>query len=1092
MRVLGAVEFVTPGGPVPAGGPVQRAVLAHLALHVGHSTEVERLLREVWGPDAATSERRSLATLLSRLRRTVEPFGWSIDHQAGAYRLECDGPATDVQQFRSEVEHARHADPVDAVELLGRALDRWTGDALAGLDAPFAEDWRRRLTSERHRAMELLARGYLALGQHDDAVMVLEDLTARTPYAEDHWALLVETLHRAGRPQAALAAYRTIDRLLRDDLGIDPGPELRAAELAVLERDRLETERTAGTLHRSPFVGRFSEVVALREAIEAALAGDGTTVLVRGEPGIGKSRLVDEVVAALPTTVRVATGACRPEDSSPAVALLEPLVRAVGIDELDQLGPAGEDLRRLLVPGATLDPELLGLVRARLASAAAAATTHLCASAPLVVVVDDVHHADPVTAHLLQQLADLPASRPLCLLMTERSGTASWAEHSGTQPVEVTVDRLPASEAAVLARSLLVDHDPLGDDNRPISIVEAAGGVPLLVEQLAAEIGSAASGANGLRQTVESRLAELDDAARAVLEVAAVDGVRFWLVAVADAAEVPLATTARAIDVAQSLALVDRGASGHPAFTHALLRDAVLARVGPTARAVHHAALARAHDRHHDAIHAAHHAAAGYHLLDPADAGRILVSGADEALDTGRFDDAARWFRLATEIPGLGREQRLHAQIGLGASLMCADDPGGRDHLELALRRAVEAREWTCAADALQRRGRIGDAPDAAAVAEFTTMAERVLAGLGTDDPVRSARVLSLVFHAHVVQDPVTAGGYLDRLCDLDQRDHETATITSVCRYRHDVVHNPADPSLTDRGALLREDLGQSRHTVGAVLVATLEVAAHLQAGTAPPASACEAVERGAQTLGRPDVGLVLDLADAATAIGRDPLEVADRTLMDVIDRAVAAGAAGTVLFHSFALRREQRRASELLPMLLALPDAATDPATAVLASICLRESGDEVGAADRVDAAVATITSASTGWTLACAAAMAVEELSVTHRAAPPTFLDRAEALLTPSSGVMLVFAQVAMHLGPTDRYLALVCRARGDDDGFDRLNRAAAAQATAAGLANHVMWCQADRVLAGRTDVDRQALRRAAQRHGCVRLVRTLDGPA
>src|SRR5690606_12989268 len=230
----------------------------------------------------------------------------------------------------------------------------WRGEPLGGLTAPFVDERRSQLVEQRWVVENERAALLTSVGAHDRAVATLEDMTAETPYSERRWAMLIGALHGAGRRRDALLAYRQVDHLLREDIGIDPGPELRAAEMRVLEEEPLDPTPIAGggTVDRGagPLPGRHRELLRLGSVL-ARSRDRGTSTVIVGEAGIGKSTIFGRVVAAAGDQQRVVVGRCTRGSSSVTSVLLAPIVSALrgpgGGEPLargEELGPAGEAL----------------------------------------------------------------------------------------------------------------------------------------------------------------------------------------------------------------------------------------------------------------------------------------------------------------------------------------------------------------------------------------------------------------------------------------------------------------------------------------------------------------------------------------------------------------------------------------------------------------------------------------------------------------------------------------------------------------------------------------------------------------------------
>jgi DNA-binding SARP family transcriptional activator len=239
FRLLGPIEVLVDGRSVPLGYAKQRCVLAALVSDAGRLVPVERLVERVWGDRPPVSAYNVIYGHVARLRGTLRRTGaWGGDgplgHRPGGYLLAADAAAIDLPRFRTLVGRAREATDSHALALLLEALDEWRGPALAGADGPWAE--RSRLALERERTAARLAACdlRLRLGRTEEAARELTDLAADDPLHEGVAARLVVALHRGGHTAAALDHFARSRRLLVDELGADPGPELRAAHQLVL------------------------------------------------------------------------------------------------------------------------------------------------------------------------------------------------------------------------------------------------------------------------------------------------------------------------------------------------------------------------------------------------------------------------------------------------------------------------------------------------------------------------------------------------------------------------------------------------------------------------------------------------------------------------------------------------------------------------------------------------------------------------------------------------------------------------------------------------------------------------------------------
>jgi YVTN family beta-propeller protein len=228
VRLLGPLEVHLEDGPVQLGPRQQRAVLAMLALHVGRTVSVDRLIEGLWGGDPPASAPKMLQLYVSHLRPLLERGGVLIETHGRGYELRLPGDAVDAVRFERLVEEAC---PREALAL-------WRGDALVDLaDEPFAADEIRRLERLRLRASEMAIDADLAAGRHDAVLGEAEALCAAEPLREHVRAQYMLALYRAGRQSDALAAYRDARERLVEEVGVEPSAELQRLHEAILAHD---------------------------------------------------------------------------------------------------------------------------------------------------------------------------------------------------------------------------------------------------------------------------------------------------------------------------------------------------------------------------------------------------------------------------------------------------------------------------------------------------------------------------------------------------------------------------------------------------------------------------------------------------------------------------------------------------------------------------------------------------------------------------------------------------------------------------------------------------------------------------------------
>jgi predicted ATPase/DNA-binding SARP family transcriptional activator len=313
VAVLGRVEVRRDGirAEVPAG--LTASLLVRLALDAGRPVRADRLVADLWAAAPAT-RRNTLQAKVSQLRRVLgDPA--AVSGGAAGYTLVVDPAAVDASEALRLAEAGAallaRGDAAGAAATCRRGLGLFGAEVLPAVgDAEWARPHRLRLEEARLRLTEDELAARLQLGAAGEVTGVLEALVATHPLRERLWALLVTALYRAGRQSDALAAHRRVSRLLAEELGVDPGPELAVLERQVLTHDRAlrapgpqpggaptpSTRRRPGNLPAlaGPLVGRADDAAALVAALDAH-----RLVTVTGPAGVGKTRLAVEVARRL-------------------------------------------------------------------------------------------------------------------------------------------------------------------------------------------------------------------------------------------------------------------------------------------------------------------------------------------------------------------------------------------------------------------------------------------------------------------------------------------------------------------------------------------------------------------------------------------------------------------------------------------------------------------------------------------------------------------------------------------------------------------------------------------------------------------------
>jgi predicted ATPase/DNA-binding SARP family transcriptional activator len=304
FRVLGAIEVVRCGQPVPMGGPKPRLALALLAAHRGSVVSTDRLCNELWGSSPPADPAGVLQSILSRLRRILRPDAEILARPPG-YVLQIPDISIDAGRFERLCQLASaSADPAATVELLTGALGCWRGSAFE----EFSEyDWARfeamRLDELHVVAQEEIGEARLVLGDHASLIGELNALVARHPLRERLWQQLVVALYRSGRTAEALRRAEEFRTLMLEQLGLDPSPVLRELEGRVLNEDptllqpsvmpRRSAMRQVPT-EPTRLVGRDEEIEFLAGRLQI-----DRLVTLTGPGGVGKTRIAMRLASEL-------------------------------------------------------------------------------------------------------------------------------------------------------------------------------------------------------------------------------------------------------------------------------------------------------------------------------------------------------------------------------------------------------------------------------------------------------------------------------------------------------------------------------------------------------------------------------------------------------------------------------------------------------------------------------------------------------------------------------------------------------------------------------------------------------------------------
>ena len=624
LTVLGPTELVEDGAVRPAGAPKQRILLTALAMNADRVVSTDALTERVWPEGAPASAHGSLQVYVSNLRRVLEREKdrgrpRRLVSAGDGYGLMTQGLELDVRELEQHVQAGRdlsvRGEAARALEEYAAALALWRGDSYADVrHAEWAQPEIARVEELRLTATDERAALLLGLGRASEVVATMEAVVGANPLREASWELLVLAYARAARQADALAALRRVRTTLADELGIDPGPRLRQLETAVLRQEVDEASvpvsiptapgtptagtRGAGPLttvsgplgsppESTPFVGRERHLESLHRAVSEAHAGRTALFLVDGEPGVGKTRLLQELAAS--SAGSVAWGRSPDHEAVPALWPWEQVLHAVAALRPDH--PVPEDVTAF-VAGRGDRPPVFDAEGARLREFERI-TDYLRQVAPLTVLLEDVHAADAASLRLLEHLAD--AHPPgLAVVATYRRHEASHLTSVLSHLARAGAHRISLNGLDVDDVRALVTATTGSDPGtgRAADLHARTGGNPFFLSALARdEVPVPPSVGDVVRHRVE----RLGGPAVTVLESAAVvgDEAEAWLVA--EVADCSLDEAVVSLDAAYEAGLVTTGSRPSSVrFTHSLVVDALLDRRSTPWKAARHLRCATA------------------------------------------------------------------------------------------------------------------------------------------------------------------------------------------------------------------------------------------------------------------------------------------------------------------------------------------------------------------------------------------------------------------------------------------------------------------------------------------------------------------
>ncbi|HEY4281125.1 MAG TPA: BTAD domain-containing putative transcriptional regulator [Conexibacter sp.] len=1059
------------------GGRRNAELLCLLLVHANEVVSSDRLIDELWGGGAPSHPRKAVHVSVSRLRKTL---GLEVlETRALGYVLRVGEAELDAWRFERLAAEGREAlatgDPVRAAASLRHALALWRGPALADvMYAPFAQAEAARLEEERLCCVEARVEADLALGRHADLVGELEALNDHHGARERTCGQLMVALYRSGRQSEALEVYRQARRRLVDELGIEPGPDLRSLETAILNQDpRLTWTATPSTPTTAPrrdraFVGRERQLDRLMTGIEELQHGRGSLFLVRGEAGMGKTWLAEEAAArAGEHGALVLSGRCWESGGAPAywpwVQCLRKLVQQTEPDTLaGQLGVGAVDIARILPeigelipnqpPYPDVDPEG---ARFRLFDAVSTLLRHAARARPITLVLDDLHAADAPSLLLLRFLVDALDEAPLLVIATRRDSDPSANERFAPTGAELArsdrfrdialggldrddVARQIDAAGAGVASDQLVTAIHARTDGHPFFVAEL---VRLLVDDAPLEAIP-----HGVRAVVAQHLRLLSEDCRRLLAVASVVGREFTSAALAHADHVDPETITETLEPALAAKLLKSiaGAPGHFRFAHELVREVLYDELAISRRMHLHRAVAEALEAVHAPELGPQVAALAHHFFlagAVAEAVDYATRAAERAMSELAYEEAARLYEMAAVAHEREHDAdasvRCELLLGLAAAQASANDMiSARETFVRAAdlaRTAGAAEQLARAALGLAGRDVVLPADDPRAV----PLLDEALAAVGENGGVLRARLLARLG---------CAGGMPSRVfeaIDLARRLGDPATLAWTLHARAFLMWSP--DSVTELLALAEEMIAaaESAHDPEQAINGHLLRLELLVALGATPAAHDELAmaARLARELRLPYARWHVAVHETGLALLEGSFERAD-ALIDqrrhLSTRASSAETNITAVVQRFPLLLEQRRLDELRP---ALSQIATANPTTSLFRCLLARLESEAGNHDAAREALVRL--ARDDW--ACVTRDTAWLLAVPLLAEVAWLLDDQDHasqlydLLTPYASLVAVAPHV-FSIGAVSRYLGnLAATLSRLDEAVHRLEQAA-----------------------------------------------------
>ncbi|MFL5759921.1 MAG: ATP-binding protein [Thermomicrobiales bacterium] len=613
IHLLGAFEMRQDAAVLPSLESARaESLLAYLLLHRGVPQPRQRLAFLLWPDSTEAQARTNLRHLLHTLRHALPDIDRFLDVTPRTLQWRPNVPLwLDVGVFTEAMRRALQ-DRADELSALREAIEVYRGDLLEGCYDEWIIDERERLQTQLLNALERLTSLLDARGDYAEAIRYADLLLQHDPLREETYRLLMRLHDVRGDRARALHVYHVCAATLERELGVEPAAATRSLYEALLPDDRqvVVPQRQGTRLGGPPLVGRQSEWSCLTSLWHEAASGRAQFVQITGEPGIGKTRLVEEFrFWCVHHGAIAAEGRSYAAEGTLAYGQVAAWLRAEAIRaRLDRLDRASfSELSRLL-PELRVDgfqPEPLSENEQRQRLFEAGATAMLTSGVPVLLVADDLQWCDRESLQFLHYVIRARPEARLLVAATARSdevddrhplGELQASLHRLDRCTEIQLERLTLEEIGALAGHIL--GRPVEEPDVHMLYQETEGSPLFVVEVLRAGWQSGGTGRASMspkvQAVIQARLAQLSDPARALVDYAATIGRAFPTDVLANAADANEDQFVHGLDELWRRRIIREQGAGMYDFGHDKIREVAYLSLSPARRSQVHLRVAQA------------------------------------------------------------------------------------------------------------------------------------------------------------------------------------------------------------------------------------------------------------------------------------------------------------------------------------------------------------------------------------------------------------------------------------------------------------------------------------------------------------------